>query len=430
MVTPLHLNTVVNGSVSMCGEAADRLNTNHGHAETATDQYYAGRSTAQSGWEGPASLAFQDSLEPLLQHVRDLAETCRVYSGAIGDFADRLEKVTQRMDDIREKARAGSLEVHGPFVLRPENPALPPEITSGPIMPGQNSTEIYMRLKAQEAYAAKVADYNGKVKVFNECLAIYKYARNLEKEAHQLLWELLGPSKGFDVDGWFIGNTAVSRVIGTVGSAENARIEALTKANQLDDQSKTFQLLASGKLPDGGYTAKQRVQLMQAAARAGVEEKQYREKIQQLDRLLKRSPEWLRTGSSAYPGKEVLDLKNITSESSLKARTAKKVFSKLPYAGSALVTFNEGLGAATGEQTWGKAVASTAGVLGGGAAGGTAGAVICAPVVPPWGSLVCGGAGSMLGGFAGGEVVDYYVPDEQADMPKPAEVIDYGAPNR
>src|SRR5699024_11939952 len=98
------------------------------------------------------------------------------------------------------------------------------------------------------------------------------------------------------------------------------------------------------------------------------------------------------------------------------AKRLSKAYSRLPRAGSGLTVGTEMWDAATGEQTWGKAVADSTGILAGGAAGGAAGSTLCSPLFPPFGPIVCGAGGALLGGFAGEKAMDIIVPEE-ADFP-------------
>jgi len=95
-----------------------------------------------------------------------------------------------------------------------------------------------------------------------------------------------------------------------------------------------------------------------------------------------------------------------------------KLLKGMPYVGSALTVVNESIGAASGEQSWGKAVADSGGLIVGGAAGGAlasvgvsavAGAVWGAPLGPV-GSFVVGTVGGIAGAIGGQAVADWLVP--------------------
>ncbi|MPZ00784.1 MAG: hypothetical protein GEU97_22985 [Actinophytocola sp.] len=424
MATPLHLNTTVNGSIGMCENAAERLRACSTFARDAADSYTSARNTANAGWGGPAAQAFHRAADPLVDPSDGLADLCQGYADALLDFAGSLQKVVDDMEQVLGRATAGDLEVQGPIVMRPDNPGAGPHVPLDVLRNGEASAAWESYRQAASAYATKVADYNAKVAVFNECLAVFKRARQDEEQAHTELWEKLGPDKGWDVDGWTIGSTAASSVVGLIAGAENTRHRYLIGLERMRTVSTVFQHLAVGRLL-ANFTGAQRTRFFAAAAKAGVAEETYRKRIAQLDKFLKHVPKDVRTKVSAYPGKGDSKIAYPRAFDTMSHKAGSAVLRKLPYVGSITVAGQEVYGAYAGEQSWGKAVASTAATLGGGALGGSAGAFACAPIAPPWGSLVCGLAGGGLGGFAGGEVVDFYVPDEEVDMPEEAEPIDY-----
>lgn len=424
MTTSLHLNTTVNGSVGMCEHAAARLRAAGSFARSGGDSFTTARNTANSGWGGPAAEAFHRSADPLIDPADGLAELCQGYADAVSDFAGRLRKVVDDMDTVIATATAGGLEVQGPIVMRPEHPGPSPSLPWGLFRTGEATAAWNAHRQATHAYAAEVDEYNAKAAVFNECLAIFQQARQNEEQAHTELWERLGPDKGWDTDGWTIGTTAASSVIGLIAGAENTRHSMLIGLERLQATSTVFQHLSVGRLP-ATFTPRQRMQVMAAAAKAGVGEQEYVRRIDQLDKLLKHIPDDVRSRVSAYPGKGVPSVDVPRTFDTAGRKVGSAVLRKLPYIGSIMVAGQEAYNAYSGEQSWGKAVASTAGTLGGAAAGGWLGAWTCAPVAPPWGPIVCGTVGSGLGGFAGGEVVDFYVPEEEVDMPEEADPISY-----
>jgi hypothetical protein len=87
----------------------------------------------------------------------------------------------------------------------------------------------------------------------------------------------------------------------------------------------------------------------------------------------------------------------------------------MPYVGSLYTASTEVMGAMSGEQSWGKAVADSAGLIGGGALG-AAGAAAAAgalygSAIGPWGTLVVGTVGGVAGAIGGQAVVDFLVPE-------------------
>lgn len=428
MPTPLHLNTTVNGSVGTVREAADYFLLGSSRAESAADNYIKARTETEAGWRGPAGEAYRDAIVDPARVCLDIQATCAKYEPAVRTFADRLEKVISQMADVIATAKGGGLEVQGPIVMRPKHPGPPPADASGVVPPNAAADELRHRQAAHASYTNVVSDYNAKVKVFNESLEKFKAARNLEEQAHTDVWQELGADNGFDIDGWTIGDTAASSAIGTIGAADGVRSDALFKAKQLETLSRPFMEFAAGGIPSK-WSQAQRDRFIQAGLKAEGGKRDYLRRVRQIDKFLDKSPKWLTKASTAYPGKRLLGLEDIGPKASdLKA--ARGVLKSLPYLGSGLVIGNEIVSAAKGEQTWGKAVADTAGTLGGGAIGGVAGASLCSPLAPPWGSIVCGAAGGAVGGFVGGEVADWFVPEEDVDMPKPADTIDYHPSSR
>jgi|GEM_PF-6272586 len=141
---------------------------------------------------------------------------------------------------------------------------------------------------------------------------------------------------------------------------------------------------------------------------------------EQLDRSSKVVPAGLQKAAAAGPA-------DLAKNSELAGRLG-KVLKRVPWAGSGLTLFNEARQAATGEQTWGKAVADSVGTIGGSAAGGAAGSALCAPVLPPWGSVVCGAGGTLLGGFAGEKAMDIIVPEDSGYPDKVSQAPDPTVP--
>lgn len=417
MGTPLHINTTVKGSVGMLQEAAQALRGGERSASESDDAHHQARDTAHSSWEGEGAEAFLQHLAPHLNHTRDFIETCKLYAKAFDDLAGGIEAVNNDMEKILSIAASGGLEVQGPVVLRPEwTGGEPPR---GVDYRGDGGEAAFKADRAE--YQAKVAAFNAKAETFNRCLGIYTEARKKEEEAHTEFWDAVQAGGGFGVDGaWNIGSTTASKALAAVGGMECARADLLTKLQGLEKGSDLYQRLASGQTSLAGLTAKERMRVMNDLARTKADEVNYRKQIRQLDRLGRRIPQFVKNASTAYPGKKVLRLDQVNPQSALGKRLAHGVFSKVPWAGSLITAFSEVRGAATGEQTWGKAVADTGGILGGGAAGGSAGASLCAPVAPPWGSVVCGVVGAGLGAIGGHEVADVIVPPE-SDLPQPVE---------
>lgn len=408
MSAPQNINTIVRGSVGMLRDAANDLDKAHRAAEQANDAHYRARNIAYESWRGEGAEAFLNDLERQLDITRNLAHTCEVYSQAFDELAGALEVVKNDMDKIRSTAIAGGLRVQGPMVLRPERPGSAPSASDY-----VGNAAGYA--DAMHAYQAQVDAYNAKVETFNTCLAIYKEARNKEKQAHIDFWNAVQAGHGFDLDGaWNLGSTTASAALGALAGMENSRSDLLAKLRQLEPHSQTYQALASGRTTLAGLSAKERMRVMNDLARTKASEVNYRKQIKQLNKVSEYVPEKLQRLAAANPSQ-------LAKNPRIAAKLG-KVFRGLPWAASMLTVFNQVKSAATGAQTWGRAVAETVGVLGGGWAGGWIGSVFCLPYAPPWGSIVCGTIGGIAGGFAGDLVVDFVVP-EDSNLPEKAHKI-------
>lgn len=409
MGTPAHINTTVNGSVGMLEEAAQALRNAKRTADSADESHHSARNIAYSSWEGSAAQAFLGELNPHLQHTQQLGATCGKYAEAFSDLAGSIEAVNKKMENARRTAADGGLKVEGPIIIRPEEPAMKkPRATD---YSGAGAKENYKSDSA--AWNQQIAGFNEKAAVFNTCLEIYTEARKKEEQAHSDFWESLNAGEGFDVKGtWDMGRTTASHALNVVASTESTRSDLLKKISSLEGSSRTYQAIASGTLSLNGLSAQQRTQVMKDLSRAKGSETTYRTQIQQLEKVHKYIPDSVRAAAIASPG-------DLTPNTRL-GKNVGKALGKVPWAGGLLTAGNEVLGAASGEQTWGKAVASTAGQLGGGWVGGVTGAAVCSSLFPPIGPIVCGAAGMGAGSFAGGEVVDAIIPDE-SDLPEKAD---------
>ncbi|OLT40690.1 hypothetical protein BJF85_06105 [Saccharomonospora sp. CUA-673] len=406
MGTPAHINTTVNGSVGMLEEAAQALREAKKAAESADDSHCSARNTAYSSWEGDAAGAFLDELAPHLKYTRQLGATCGTYAEAFADLGGAIESVNKEMGRARRTATEGGLEVEGPFIRRPEEPAMERPMPTNYSGPNAKSDFFSDR----ETWNNLIGDFNAKAEVFNTCLQIYTDARKKEEQAHTEFWEALDADQGFGLkEAWDMGRTTASHALNTVASMENTRADLLRKISSLEGASKTYQSLAAGAVNLNGLPAQQRTQIMRDLSRAKGSETTYRTQMQQLDKVRQHVPESVRVAATASPG----DIAPNTPLGNKVGSVARKV----PWVGGLLTAGNEALGAATGEQTWGKAVASSAGQLGGGWVGGVTGAAACSSLFPPVGPVVCGAAGMGFGAIAGDKIVDTIIPDE-SDLPE------------
>lgn len=412
------LNTTVNGSSGTCVEAADWLMLYTSRADIAAEQCQKAINTAQSSWQGPASSAFQSSVRAPGWQCDDLSYTCQRYERALREFAAALDNVIERMLNARDKAANGGLEIEGPFILPPKPIGPGPSVPQGTFTLAEADSAYQTYRNDMLAHAANVDEYNRKVRVFNECSTLVTEARAREDEAHSALQDVLA-TDGSGLDVWKIGHTTAAKVVSYIGAAENSRAEALVRADMFAKDSRTYQQMAMGTLDR--LSARDRMLLFQAMAKAGVGEADYRQRATQFERYIKHVPAKMRGWFSAYPGKEGLDFKNVTPESSPGAQAAKQVLKKLPYVGSALVAANEARGALKGEQTWTEATVRTGGILAGASVVGYYGATAGSLFGPP-GTIIGGLVGGTVGGIAGEHVVDIFLPsDDPHGQPKAQE---------
>ncbi|MPY99923.1 MAG: hypothetical protein GEU97_18415 [Actinophytocola sp.] len=215
------------------------------------------------------------------------------------------------------------------------------------------------------------------------------------------------------MDSWKIANTTASAVIDYIGTAENMRADAVAHAEHLAAQSRTFQMMALGRADE--LSAKQLAQIKIAAMKAGAGKEAYLNRATELEKFIGPVPQSVRSRVSSYYRKDQL-----RGPQTGGARAARVALSKLPYAASALTAGTELWNAYKGEQTWGKAVARTGGVLAGGAAGAEAGALVGSSFGVP-GALIGSVGGGVVGGIAGSEVVDYFIPDGEEQFPSAVE---------
>ncbi|MGH3466409.1 MAG: hypothetical protein ACRDQF_01595 [Thermocrispum sp.] len=433
MGTPLNLNTIVHGSVGAIEEAANYFMLANSRAGEAADHYRKASTGSNEGWCGPAGAAFRETVNAQDIVSQDVEAAAKRYWTATADFVDRLNVVIDKMATAREKATAAHLEVHGLIILRPEHPGPAPKHAPDfvsnhvGVTPTSEAGEAFAKLDAAEAaYAQKVEAYNAKVAVFNECLALHNDARNLEKKAHFELQRALGDEADFSVDGWKIGDVTSAAMIGMMGDGENSRAEAAAKFTKSQSLSRLFKEFALTGMPSAWGQAA-RDAFLRNAITSGARTLDAKKQLRELDRLIGDLPEKMRSAPASYPGKEALGLKNVTIDYDGYGKIAAKgILTKLPYLGSGITVFKEATKAATGEQTWGRAVTNTlADLAGAGGAGALAAGGATLLGATPQGRLVAGAGGAILGSFGAQHVVDAFYPEEKLALPGSAKPIDY-----
>jgi hypothetical protein len=410
------LSTTVNGSSGTCTAAADWLRTVADAGHHAAGSVRNARSGAEAGWHGPAGQAFQESIDNVDVAADDMANWATTTERGLREFASSLDAVIARMNEALGKAQAASLRVDGPFIVEPDpiptnKPGTPIEVcTAGG---ATQAVGTYQGDIAQ--YNNLVFQYNNKITAYNECKAIVDAARTTEGNAHRALRQALQPPSGrLDVDAYKVGTTTIARVNSYISSFENPRMEALIKAQRAETSAQFFDGWANGTLIN--MTPDDKALLKWAADESRDNKSSYETRAQQFEQYVRKVPEKARQWIAKYPGKGSVHV--LPDDVSLGLKAGQKLLKGMPYVGSALTVVNESIGAASGEQSWGKAVADSGGLIVGGAAGGAlasvgvsavAGAVWGAPLGPV-GSFVVGTVGGIAGAIGGQAVADWLVP--------------------
>jgi hypothetical protein len=191
-------------------------------------------------------------------------------------------------------------------------------------------------------------------------------------------------------------------------------MEALMRAQRSATSAQFFDGWANGTLIS--MTPDDKALLKWAADESRDNKSAYETRAQQFQQYVEKVPEKVRRVIADYPGKPNLHV--LPEDASLGLKAGQKLLKGMPYVGSTLTIFNEVKGAVSGEQSWGKAVADSGGLIVGGAAGGAlasvgasaiAGAIWGAPLGPV-GSFVVGTVGGVAGAIGGQAVADWLVP--------------------
>lgn len=404
------LNTTVNGSPGTCVEGASWFKELRKAASMAADEVNSAEKVRHAKWYGPASFAYHSSMDGVRDTCDDLAFTAEKYARGLDDFASALNKVFDRMFTARAEAQAGGLEVQGPFILPPKPIGPGPQPPKGTFTVGEADVAFRSFQNDMQDYTADVSEYNRKVRVFNKCSELVQDARNREDEAHADLRDALAAPPNSKVDRLSIGTTTAAKLIGYIGTVENARYNALLQANRLAADTKTFQQFAMGTLAT--VNAKEAALLRMAGDKAGPGQSHYLKRVGEFEKYIKGVPERVRTWAAAYPGKAKVTAPNAPAHH----KAAGVVAKRMPFVGSTLVAFSEARGAWKGEQTWEKAIARTGGTLAGAGVGAKLGAM-GGSFLGPAGTIVGTIAGGTVGAIGGQEVVDFFMPDETNKQP-------------
>jgi hypothetical protein len=405
------LNTTVNGSSGTCAEAAEGLGKLYAGAYEAADAVRAARGVGDASWHGPAHDQFNDSthgLDPDITTISDRAFDCE---WALRDFADSLDAIHTRMTDALGKARAGGLVVDGPFIVGPTPPPPAPVLPTGSCGTAEARQVMQENQQAIAAHNAVVDEYNAKVAVYNECKAIVSTARTMEENAHHALREVMGKIETGLTQMVSLTPIVLARTISYVGTMEKGRQAAMYQAERATTRASAYEKFANGTLANPDQRTLN--WLHESANKARVDSATHIARANQFDLWIRTESENTRKAIAAYPGKRSID--DLAQHVKTEVKVGQKLLKGMPYVGSGLTIINEARGALSAEQSWGKAVADSAGLIGGGALG-AAGAAAAAgalygSAIGPWGTLVVGTAGGIAGAIGGQAVVDFLVPE-------------------
>lgn len=389
------LNTTVNGSAGTCREAASVLGQLYDAAYQAGSEFGNALTTADATWHGPAHDAFADEVNQIRPDIDALSDRAFKVQWALNDFADSLDAILARMDNALAGAKAGGLEVDGPFIVSPTPPGPAPVLPTGPCGSAQAQRVMDQNQQAIAQHNQVIADYNAKVAVYNEAKAIVTDARTMEANAHNALEAAVGAaSKAVQNDMTKIAFTTASQARGYVGTMENTRRLAQNQADRLKTQAEFYRNFALGKQVDDPEWAKA---LLDRSAKMADDGGKLGTRAQQFEQWVKTVPEDVRKALVAYPGqRSAEDLAEHSTDLKLPAGAA-RIARSLPYLGSVLTAGSEAYGAWKGEKSWGRAAADTGAAIGGGALGGAAVGAIAGSAFSPVGTVVLG----ILGGFGG-----------------------------
>lgn len=404
------LNTTVNGSSGTCDIAADWLRSLATAGHQAAGNARGAHTSAESGWQGPASTAFQNSIDRVDRVSDDMADRASTCERGLREFAASLDNVVARMQESTGKAQGGGLRVDGPFIVEPEPVPMNQPGTPAEVCTADGGTKVIGQYQGDiNKYNVLVGEYNAKIAVYNDCKATVDAARTTEGNAHQALQQAMQPPHG-DINLEKLGTTTISRVLSYVSSFENPRMENLLKAQRAGENANFYETWAMGSAST--WTDQDKAAVKWAEDNSRGNRFQYQTKAQQYAQFVEKVPEDVRKFIAAYPGKRAYHV--LPPDADLGLKAGRQLLKGMPYVGSTLTIGTEAMNAWKGEETWGKAAANSGGLIAGGALGaaGLSAAVAAAYGAPlgPLGAFVTGTVGGVAGAIGGQAVVDFLVP--------------------
>ncbi len=174
------LDTEVEGDPDSFTATCQFLRETSSNVETTEQKYLSTRGESEGGWGGTAGGAFRDTA---FQGARMAGDTVQMISQVCDNLeihADDLRTVKADMQRARDRAIEGELTIAG-FLIQPPGPA--PEAPT-PLPTGKPATP--QQTEAHAAGVAAQADYEKKVKAYNDAAGLVAKAK--KKEADSQSW--------------------------------------------------------------------------------------------------------------------------------------------------------------------------------------------------------------------------------------------------
>lgn len=401
------LNTNVNGSSGTCFDAMDWSLGLHKGTDRVIEAVQSSQSLAENNWSGPAADNFLQFSDSPKYHAETIEENASAVATGLGEFARCIDRVSELMAIARTIATDGGLLVEGPFIIKPQQP-VPPTRLTGSSNPVSSPDVLRRNRQEQDAHNEALGEYNAQAQAYNSAKQHVSDARELEEEAHRNLRNAMkAVTEGLTAGGTVYG--FATNAAAYTNTAESGRLGQLEIAERMKHTANLFNKAAMGELV-GTLTPAQVERIQKAADSAGKNRDQALKRAKQFDTFLKGVHPDVRAMAAAYPGKGSQGLVKKGHAAAPQSNALGKTLKTLPYVGSLLTIGNEAYGAASGEQTWSKAIVDSSAQISGGAVGAAFGVKLGAFGGPP-GMLIGGLGGGILGGIGGQEVADFLTGD-------------------
>ncbi|MCA1190007.1 MULTISPECIES: hypothetical protein [unclassified Saccharopolyspora] len=377
------LDTKVEGDPDSLTATCDWLRDQAATSSATSDQVHSVRNDSEAGWGEAAGEVFRNLMTQFGRMTDDVSTALTDTCGALETHSDDLRTVRAKMQQARDVAAAGGLEIKGYEIqepgLAPANPT--PLPTDKPATPQQKQDHA-AAVQAQDAFEKKA-------QAFAQASQIVKDARKVESDSqHALIRFLSGaldPAKLSlalaDMSTGMAGAVAVR----TTQFREFAEA-AITKAERAAN------LTTSQNLSLANRTQAARIQITnELAAKDAMDNAMASRAARTIDRFPPKVQAVIR-------GMDAKLVPKVPKAGSPVLRGAGKVASKLPWLGLGITSFGVGLDISNGKDP-------TQAVVSGGSSF-VSGAVVGAAIGGPVGVVVGG-----LVGIGVGFAVDELWPD-------------------